>query len=680
MNPNENQPPRQVTGLESFYDSLYEQGNPDLASSSAEEPLSPLYDSLRSVEDRYMDQTLIARGGMKEIFLTYDRLTSRHVALAKPSRKLGKDHYDSFLREAHLTARLEHPCIINLFGMGVDDNARPYFTMEYKRGHSLRKILKDYKSGNGQEAWPIKRRIAILLKICEGLAYAHSRRVLHLDLKPENIQVGSYGEVQICDWGLGVVMQGESQKLSEVLLDPDLYGSMQRQIEGTAQYMAPEQFDPKTIKTPQMDIYALGCIMDEIVRATPEQSGKNTSQLKDSTLLAIIEKAKATDPAYRYREVDEMRRDLERYDDGYSSSAENSSIGRELALFYRRNKQASNITLTSLLVLLGAAFIFFEHLKISRDNADMARIAAEKAQRRAETLRAREKEAKTQAVQALESLKEANRISQIKLQQQAETTLRSNQLVDDFLNDRADLESVVATMLREFDTVTSNDISDQHRIWNQLFFVHFLTQNFAQALEIHHSGKRTDSDLIPLAKAYSSQGGPTSCLSDDAFLSLLRDLTKPPYRYNRSMLAEKMVHYDQLNEREPTERAKFVKQLLLQNNPRWAERHFDFRPESGALTIRGRNFFHLSHRSMKDNPARCLLRFLDPKSLDLSSTDFWNLSILSELRLMELDIRDTDITSLAPLREMRSLRQVIVSPGQLSTENELPPSVTLVIK
>lgn len=143
----------------SSYRSLYEEADRQPADGSldAERELSPLYHSLRKIVNRYRDETLIGTGGMKEVLKVYDERTERHVALARPREGVSVERYDSFLREAYITARLEHPNIINLFDMGIDDRKRPFFTMEFKRGRSLRKILKSLKQGGTTASFPMRR-------------------------------------------------------------------------------------------------------------------------------------------------------------------------------------------------------------------------------------------------------------------------------------------------------------------------------------------------------------------------------------------------------------------------------------------------------------------------------------------------------------------------------------------
>ncbi|MGJ8726468.1 MAG: protein kinase domain-containing protein [Roseibacillus sp.] len=667
-----------LSGLESFADSLYEEGDPMSLSEEEVDLQTPLYDSLRAEDDRYVEKKLIATGGMKEVYLVYDRRTSRQVALAKPLQKLGRDFYDSFLREAHITARLEHPCIINLFGMGVDEKERPFFTMEFKRGRSLKALLADFREARGEEDWPLLRRLGILQKIFEGVSYAHSRRVLHLDLKPANIQVGAFGEVQICDWGLGVVVQTEEDKTSDVLLDPDLYGSMQQAVKGTTNYMAPELFDPRVLKTPQMDIYALGCIMEELLVPASAGSVGEEEQEADAGLEAIVSKAKANEPEMRYRTVEEMQLDLERYLGGFRTSVEKKTARREIALFYRRNRQVSNIILGSLLILFAATSLFIANLQSSRNEANRARDAAEKAMSQATIAQADEERAKIRTLKALEELQEEKEVSEARLQREARLSwTASSQLVDLFFKRDFSFADFLDSNLKGLEAVTEENPPPGHYIWNQKFWMYFLTQQFEKAVGITEEGKYVFPDLVPLARKYALKKHQRESLSDDDFLELLQELNSPDLR-SRSALAEKMLEYDARNERSNSTRAACVREVLAVANPDWDSKQFHYQPEARALKIGGPGLGRL----VRSPTSRSLLRFLDLERLDLSGTRITNLSDLQGLRLREIDIRNTKIQSLEPLQEMRSLRRVIVTSEQVTTvlSESLSSAVELVEK
>ncbi|MFG0255850.1 MAG: serine/threonine protein kinase, partial [Rhodopirellula sp. JB053] len=336
-----------------LYDASEEITSEEMNDPSTFDEICPLYTSICRIDDRYQNPELIGRGGMKEVFRVYDAKTVRHVALAKPLAKFSHDHFDAFLREAHLTARLEHPCIINLFDMDVDADGRPFFTMEFKQGRSLRAILDELRNGHERDRFPLRKRLMLFMRVCEAIAYAHSQRVLHLDIKPDNIQIGEFGETQVCDWGLGVVMPSDdTMRDSEVLLDPDLYGPLLDSVKGTPTYMSPEQRNRDARKTPQMDIYALGCVLCEIVTLQPITSYKKKRPQTDSALAAMIQKATAKDPCDRYADVDCLHEDISRFLAGYSASVEQSSLLREVGLFWRRHRDVCAVVSGSVIILL----------------------------------------------------------------------------------------------------------------------------------------------------------------------------------------------------------------------------------------------------------------------------------------------------------------------------------------
>ena len=202
------------------------------------------HDELISDSDRYSEWEEIGLGGMKKVYRVYDHKTSRYVALASLINTDNEEHKSAFLREARLTAMLEHPGIINLYDIGADSQGAPYFTLELKCGDSLDTVIKRIRQKETVylERYPLTVRLEIFLRICEAIAYAHSRNILHLDLKPDNIQIGLFGEVQVCDWGLGkVIGQSEliehspDESLYEELTDVTIFG----EIKGSPGYMAP---------------------------------------------------------------------------------------------------------------------------------------------------------------------------------------------------------------------------------------------------------------------------------------------------------------------------------------------------------------------------------------------------------------------------------------------------------
>ena len=217
--------------LNSLLDEAFEEIDP-----AAE---SPLYGQLCALEDRYDQAQLIAVGGMKRILKVLDRHGNRHVAMARLHEDASDLLFDPFIREARLTALLEHPNIISVHDIGVDKEGHPYFTMDLKVGDGLDVVL---QKALADGSYPLSERLDIFLKVCDAVTYAHSREVIHLDLKPANIQVGHYGEVLVCDWGLGKLICSGDGIDDDVLLNPDLLSGMTvyGQIKGTPGFMAPE--------------------------------------------------------------------------------------------------------------------------------------------------------------------------------------------------------------------------------------------------------------------------------------------------------------------------------------------------------------------------------------------------------------------------------------------------------
>ena len=165
---------------------------------------SPLCEQLAQVTDAYSREELIAKGGMKSISKVYCERTHRYVAKATLNQADNLEFREAFIREARLTALLDHPNIIKIYDIALSEKGAPFFIMELKMGYSLRLFLKEEQSRS--------ELLVIFIKICDAIAYAHSRRVLHLDIKPDNIQVGSFGEVIVCDWGLGRIITNQEKK------------------------------------------------------------------------------------------------------------------------------------------------------------------------------------------------------------------------------------------------------------------------------------------------------------------------------------------------------------------------------------------------------------------------------------------------------------------------------------
>lgn len=208
---------------------------------------------------RYKILKQIGKGGMGEVFLAYDPVCERNVALKCIRKDLQEKKVirSRFLREARIASQLTHPSIIPIYSIHAEEDYL-YYTMSYIEGETLKKILRDTKEQEkkGKPSHPIGTSIPslcqIFLRICEAIAYTHAKTVLHRDLKPENIIIGKYGEVMILDWGIADLarLQKKSSKTGKVA--------------GTVAYMAPERALGEKA-TYQTDIYSLGVILYQIL-------------------------------------------------------------------------------------------------------------------------------------------------------------------------------------------------------------------------------------------------------------------------------------------------------------------------------------------------------------------------------------------------------------------------------
>jgi serine/threonine-protein kinase len=375
-----------------------------------------ILNNIRDVKERYTELKLIGEGGSKKVFKARDCFVNRYVAYASVS---GNDEaaFESFLREARLTALLIHPNIITILDMGLNKNGRPFFTMELKVGESLTEIIKNHnKNKNSNQDEPsLNNLLEIFLKICDAVAYAHSQNIIHLDLKPENIQVGKFGEVVLCDWGLGkMVGDADSSPLkcaSKVYSNTTLHGV----IKGTPGYMAPEQVSGEEEKDQQTDIYALGAILYSLLTGAPPVNGSDTDEILEKTvdgiitppkaishnipaaLSAVTMKALEKDKEKRYGSAEELKSEIVSFLRGFATTAEEPGFIKQLHLFYKRNRRVCNVLFSAIILYLLSSLLFMDILNQSRLKAEKMQIIAEKQKNIAEQTLIMEKKARTEA-------------------------------------------------------------------------------------------------------------------------------------------------------------------------------------------------------------------------------------------------------------------------------------------
>ncbi|MCA9707880.1 MAG: serine/threonine protein kinase [Myxococcales bacterium] len=233
---------------------------------------------------RYVAERSLGQGGMGTVTLCHDLQIGRHVAL-----KQIRAEYDGnasierrFVHEARVQAQLEHPSIVPVYELGPTPDGQVYFTMKRVRGMTLARVLDELRTpGSPQAALHTRRKLlSDFSRLCQAIDYAHQCGVLHRDIKPANIMLGDYGEVYVLDWGLALLRPPEHR-------GPDHLPTSSRvptRITGTPGYAAPEQLLHPELVDGRADVYALGCVLFEILTCRRLHEGATGSDRADSTL------------------------------------------------------------------------------------------------------------------------------------------------------------------------------------------------------------------------------------------------------------------------------------------------------------------------------------------------------------------------------------------------------------
>lgn len=222
-----------------------------------------------TLSNRYELIEQIASGGMGTIWIAYDVLLSREVAIKvlRDSQALDSDSHrsllhDHFVHESQILSSLQHPGVPPVYDLGRLGNGQPFLAMKLVRGSTLAQRMAEGKPPS------IGWLLEVFTQVCQTLAFAHSRGVVHRDLKPENIMVGQFGETQVMDWGI-------SEYLSPTD-DQNSHGP--KAIVGTPAYMSPEQASGRPCG-PQADVFSLGSILCEMLTGAPAYQGRDTHEL-----------------------------------------------------------------------------------------------------------------------------------------------------------------------------------------------------------------------------------------------------------------------------------------------------------------------------------------------------------------------------------------------------------------
>ncbi len=241
---------------------------------------------------RYVGLREMARGGSAVLRAGLDSVIGRMVAIKSllPENKKDRRERRRLLREARVTAQLQHPNTVPVYDIGDDQEQGVYFVMKRISGENFFEVLKRIARGDEAtaEAFPIQRRLDIVADACQALAYAHARGVIHRDFKPENIWVGNFGEVVLLDWGVAKVWghADDNQPISRSTLKAQLHQDEHQlqtltgggQRPGTPLYMSPEQVDGNRGIDERSDIFSAGVVLYEMLALREPFRGANIDE------------------------------------------------------------------------------------------------------------------------------------------------------------------------------------------------------------------------------------------------------------------------------------------------------------------------------------------------------------------------------------------------------------------
>lgn len=278
--------------------------------------------------DRYVDFAPLGQGGSAVLQTCRDKNLGRTVVMKVLHKQLANHEHmrARFLREARVTAQLQHPNTVPVYEVGFNLQGQLFFTMKRVEGETLRDILEHQVLGeaNAIETYNLDRMLGLLIQVCNALAYAHAHGVVHRDVKPENILIGTFGEVMLLDWGVAKVWAMDDEDEQANVAYQELTDVGQRP--GTPLYMSPEQVRSGGEIDARTDIYSIGVVLYEIltlkeplrgervhetfemiVKEVPIPPEQRTPQRQIPRLLASIAmKALEKDPKDRFQTMPEM--------------------------------------------------------------------------------------------------------------------------------------------------------------------------------------------------------------------------------------------------------------------------------------------------------------------------------------------------------------------------------------
>jgi len=363
----------------------------ELFGSRAATPVPVGHGDLPTIDQsQYAVSGELARGGLGRILRARHRYLDRIVAIKEGLR--GDDPAQArFIREALVTARLQHPSIVPVYEAGRWPTGEPFYAMKLVSGRSLSTVI--------DETSEVEERLALLpnvIAVADAMAYAHGEHIIHRDLKPDNILVGAFGETVVIDWGLAKDLSATH--------DDDIFDSpyqiaaqgltMAGAIMGTPEYMAPEQAEGKAVDE-RSDVYSIGCILYHVLVGDAPFRGKSAEDIITKVLAhvpaaleervtgipadlaSIVRKAMARDPKHRYPTAKELAEDLRRFQTGQLVSSKQYTAWQLVMRWARRHRTVLAVVAAAVVVSIAIGTVAVTNVVRERAVARAAQATAE---------------------------------------------------------------------------------------------------------------------------------------------------------------------------------------------------------------------------------------------------------------------------------------------------------------
>jgi tetratricopeptide (TPR) repeat protein len=409
---------------------------------------------------RYRMVRHYAQGGLGRVCLARDPRLGRTVALKeiRPDHPLTPALRARFVNEAAITGQLEHPGIVPVYTLDEHPDGQPFYAMRFIQGRMMSEAIVEYH----QAPTPLVFRDLLqrFISVCQTIAFAHSKGVIHRDLKPDNIMLGDYGETLVVDWGLAKQLQPLEKppplvEENSSLQSPSSELTQAGQVVGTPAYMAPEQAcaDHAWVG-PAADVYALGALLYSLLTCKAPFSGSALEVIRGlqkgarpepvrhlkpnspAALVAICDKAMALIPQDRYATPVELARDIERWLADEPVSAWQEPWQVRCRRWVRRHRTLVVTASVALILLLAAGLLLTGLVQhYTRENLTQAQEAAVALARERDQTEAQRQQAERERQKAQQEQQKAEQERQKAQQEQqkAEQALAGTRAINSFL-------------------------------------------------------------------------------------------------------------------------------------------------------------------------------------------------------------------------------------------------------